>query len=1081
MPIKIYIGKTDVSMTNYSIYDKYFKTRINIDIFTKCFLHNNASSRSEFRAGIHPQLLNKIGPISPMYALDHRSTTLYEDFQDHLDLHNLLLSSDNFNTYLIKFLYEQYLILMSTLNQIKYENIQNLFSTDNALVNILYDIVTTSGRESVQSDISGLYYLPFHEGDEFIQNVNWEISSTIPTYQCTISYILVTSTIFETGPTGATGATGATGKDGITGPTGKDGNIGPTGPAGSGITGTYANDTWLLYNYIGQPPSIIINQTTVNKPDSVTITWNYPDQIKNSTGNLLPVITGFSAMLNQTTSIFNNNTSTNIIKTNISDIKLSSIIFIKTSTQNNGVAGYTGTNPISFYSLQPSLNSSNTIELWYNNNSSFTTNKATLTFNGYAQANPPTQVTGISGTISMTGSIGCNITLTYTKPYADSVNTSEGTITSYTIQYGSSGSTGRYGTIIPDNDQFAYSSSTTATLSNLYPESIYKIRVSATNNSDITGPYSDDVYIITSNLTNSTSFLQNLTLSFSSLTTNSNIYKVSNTSSIGSIRFINTSSSITSSQFTIPIHQTSNRASTDSNLMALSTSITSDKTGASTYNGQTVQFSGYTSSFAGTSTINGSIDYITISSSTEDHFINNANQYKGFYLNAKNTIVIKSATYQSGLNTFTITSNYTPSLTSSKTYQFHYDDITTGPTGSISNFSINSSFAYVSGINVLYHGSSFLINTNASNIGKYYYINPIINYSLKNVTSNSNVTISPSTETTITGSSGYTNGSESISGTLTFNRTITPTLTNIYSKNIQITSTINNVVSSIGYTSSIDTIIDDKSYKLVSSTTPTIPKTIDNITTSYSIGCRIWSAPSVTNKTYPLLNFDNNNYCDIIYNNQWNITTSNFVNGLIGSGYIDATTELQIVEGLFRTKQYTNAYLDYSSTNSNSGIVYSTVTSTGYRYATFVWKLTSLQNIKSLTFTINDFYGPTITINGSSSLTVDGSVLDIYYMFQDITNLNTYSSSILNTPWINANDISTNSTQVNMGNFFNIDYNGQLGGLKTATASPTTTPTFNVFFPSVSNINTNTYLYCRIGLPMNKNIGFSSISAKYIM
>ena len=768
IPLKIYIGKTDVSMTNYSINDKYFKTRMNIDIFTKCFLHNNASSRSEFRAGIHPQLLNKIGPISPMYALDHRSTTLYEDFQDHLDLHNLLLSSDNFNTYLIKFLYEQYLILMSTLNQIKYENIQNLFSSDNALVNILYDIVTTSGRESVQSDISGLYYLPFHEGDEFIQNVNWAISSTIPTYQCTISYILVTSTIFEIGETGATGENGATG------PTGKDGNIGPTGPAGSGITGTYANDTWLLYNYIGQPPSIIINQTTVNKPDSVTITWNYPDQIKNSTGNLLPVITGFSAMLNQTTSIFNNNTSTNIIKTNISDIKLSSIIFIKTSTQNNGVAGYTGTNPISFYSLQPSLNSSNTIELWYNNNSSFTTNKATLTFNGYAQANPPTQVTGISGTISMTGSIGCNITLTYTKPYADSVNTSEGTITSYTIQYGSSGSTGRYGTIIPDNDQFAYSSSTTATLSNLYPESIYKIRVSATNNSDITGPYSDDVYIITSNLTNSTSFLQNLTLSFSSLTTNSNIYKVSNTSSIGSIRFINTSSSITSSQFTIPIHQTSNRASTGSNLMALSTSITSDKTGASTYNGQTVQFSGYTSSFAGTSTINGSIDYITISSSTEDHFINNANQYKGFYLNAKNTIVIKSATYQSGLNTFTITSNYTPSLTSSKTYQFHYDDITTGPTGSISNFSINSSFAYVSGINVLYHGSSFLINTNASNIGKYYYINPIINYSLKNVTSNSNVTISPSTETTITGSSGYTNGSESISGTLTFNRTITP-------------------------------------------------------------------------------------------------------------------------------------------------------------------------------------------------------------------------------------------------------------------------------------------------------------------
>ncbi len=195
---------------------------------------------------------------------------------------------------------------------------------------------------------------------------------------------------------------------------------------------------------------------------------------------------------------------------------------------------------------------------------------------------------------------------------------------------------------------------------------------------------------------------------------------------------------------------------------------------------------------------------------------------------------------------------------------------------------------------------------------------------------------------------------------------------------------------------------------------------------------------------------------------------------LIGSGYIDATTELQIVEGLFRTKQYTNAYLDYSSTNSNSGIVYSTVTSTGYRYATFVWKLTSLQNIKSLTFTINDFYGPTITINGSSSLTVDGSVLDIYYMFQDASS-SSYNNTTFNSVWINANSVT--NPGANTSNFYNLSNNGILYGT-TANTYSNSTATFNVFIPNtIFPVKDNTYLYCRVGLPMNIDTWFNYITA----
>ncbi len=93
-----------------------------------------------------------------------------------------------------------------------------------------------------------------------------------------------------------------------------------------------------------------------------------------------------------------------------------------------------------------------------------------------------------------------------------------------------------------------------------------------------------------------------------------------------------------------------------------------------------------------------------------------------------------------------------------------------------------------------------------------------------------------------------------------------------------------------------------------------------------------------------------------------------------------------------------------------------------------------------------------------------------------MTSPTTYTTSTFNTVWINANGFA-NPASVSGDNIFNsITKNGILGGYKSLTwAAPTAT--FNVYVPnSIVPVNSNTFLYCRIGLPMNQDISFQYIS-----
>jgi hypothetical protein len=162
-------------------------------------------------------------------------------------------------------------------------------------------------------------------------------------------------------------------------------------------------------------------------------------------------------------------------------------------------------------------------------------------------------------------------------------------------------------------------------------------------------------------------------------------------------------------------------------------------------------------------------------------------------------------------------------------------------------------------------------------------------------------------------------------------------------------------------------------------------------------------------------------------------------------------------------------------TNNYNNPNYSTISST-YRYATFAWKLTPISlSYSKLSFKIPVINSSTtIATNTEGLLLIDGNVLDIYYMFQD-TSSSSYNNTTFNSVWINANSVT--NPGANTSNFYNVSNNGILYGT-TANTYSNSTATFNVFIPNtIFPVKDNTYLYCRVGLPMNIDTWFNYITA----
>lgn len=530
---------------------------------------------------------------------------------------------------------------------------------------------------------------------------------------------------------------------------------------------------------------------------------------------------------------------------------------------------------------------------------------------------------------------------------------------------------------------------------------------------------------------------------------------------------------LTSNSFTSPIHYIDSRGkltADSTRLLDISCSIVRGANAA--VNSGIVSYNGFPASTPSTQTLNG----ITITPGTPtDVYSSYETQFKGFYLktgnntitlnnsffinsNDKTTLSTRQRQYEKDGSTIKITNNYI-------TNSFYYDSsLNITPTISSISSSIRSDTKIqVSGIWVLHGTLGLNATTSITNIGNYFYRNgDILTYSpISPVVSETNLT-------NVT--SGKISGIQ-LGTSVTFTNTGTPainyTIPASYSKSF--------ALSAIGYNcrgvgsasvsaSTINAIFDPLSAALLLNSA-NYPASIllTGTTNPTNTGCRIKTgvtdpAGSFVNK----LPTSSGSNANSLYDNTQNIIS---------------LEELQIANGLYVTKSYTGVsqccYLNYSTYlyNTTNAYNYSTISGTAsdYRYASFAWKFAS----STSAYTHITFY-----ING---LTNQPSR---YLMFYRIENLNkptdnpaNFAEGNLNTTWIDATNATT-STLLGGSNKYNTalicagantaKINTYSGGVYTA---------FTLIPETPVGTNDNIYVYLRIALPMNENIGFSHIRA----
>jgi hypothetical protein len=248
----------------------------------------------------------------------------------------------------------------------------------------------------------------------------------------------------------------------------------------------------------------------------------------------------------------------------------------------------------------------------------------------------------------------------------------------------------------------------------------------------------------------------------------------------------------------------------------------------------------------------------------------------------------------------------------------------------------------------------------------------------------------------------------------------------------------------------------------------TLPQSLRSLTNGAAVvGFQVTSATAgIAN--VPPFNDAGTPYANTRYSNSLSITAND-------------VEELQVSNGKFTTPGgQTHAYLNYATyyyteTQTNTAN-YSNIPTTGYRYATFAWRVTAANpNVyTALEFHLHNTSGVTIT----NSLAYAGpSPIQLYYRIEDISRSDPVDSSKYSSAWINGNTLS--GTVTSSGNYFlPTSYTSTPNsGLVVSVTNESGYTNFPVFIPPL-NISAQTInIYCRIGLPMGVPFSFSHISA----
>jgi hypothetical protein len=968
-------------------------------------------------------------------------------------------------------------------------------------------------------------------------------------------------TATNTGPTGPAGIAGSTGA-GSTGPTGAPGNggTGPTGPPGTatntGATGPAGSSDGgfaFISEYIVSPPPPIQIQTPVSQSTEIYIPWTYPKQINVGIAvGWLPFISSYSALVstpNVGTAYMVNGGGMG--PPNYLDelygyhnqVHVNGLIITKNPSQSGSYGYKTFPGPSTIYaytyynpSLVDFLSPSSCIVTMYYQNKNLSICTSQVVISGFVASGTPTYPLNLT----ITGSNITSLTATYNAPqYVDQLNpTTSATIAVYALAFSSISTLYRY------TGATTFTNGTVQTLTSVlpYPATAYSnnwvqnaLNLSYTYPNNLYPDTKTEVFVTASNTVNSAYGQQASTIGTTtaliqvaptSLTFSGAVYYTNGTvrrcfDGLSASNVLTTSNTLVSDTFTTPIHTTLNRGSGSANIMYVSTFL-STSTGL-TSNGPLVGFGGFGNAAPATP---ATTNALSLATGTTDTFYGSPAYDQGFYLKSLNTVTINTTVignigYNSNINKLSvIEKQFDGSLPSgiltSNVYSYYFDNLTTTPSITSLSYILTASDTQVSGIYIIYGVATATITASATNLGNYFYSDPLMSYTLTigldTTTSNSTL---PSPTSQITGALTFTN---------TTLNSVNITTNAVYTNIAQLSAVAHNPnTNSATSNYYVSTIADGPSYSLVAAPVPLIPASIPTIARNQAPvgGARCWSAgsalTSVTNVNTGLANAPTyfpgysfttqtsigatptNTYGSVLYNQAWYLTDS----GTYNSGY-DATTELQVADGLFITPYATSnavkiGYKDYhlyygnTSVSPASLINYTTISASGYRFTTFVWSLTAGTYGASVSFTlknVRNIVQQSPTPANAFAVTSVGNPVYVFYRFENATNI--YPTTTDNPPnyqfdptkyttiWFNANANDPNAT-VGSGNYYQTlttDYptSAYVRGGFIGTSVVGADFTITAATPGVVVAGT-TYMYCRIGLPMTDDVDFSYVTA----
>ena len=866
---------------------------------------------------------------------------------------------------------------------------------------------------------------------------------------------------------------------------------------------TIYNDAWIQSNLINPPPPIVFG-TPASQSSEIFVPWTYPTQLNVGFQNSwLPVINSLNVLISTQLTSINPSTIISTLSTGYVDyhngLNYITGAVITNTVQATGIQLKTfpqdGIPRYAFVFYSPTLsglNKDGQLIAFYNNYN-VGCNIASTIFSPFLAAGPPS----VPRKLQSTNVTFQTLSFYFSTPqFVDTLNpTSVATISRYDISFNSVPIPGvRYGTAIYDaqtaaiTSPFTFVTSPDSTAGNvikydatsLYPDSKYNFYVKATNSASIAGPFASTLGISTSYLSPDTGITVNFLARYFSGT----IKRVTDNLTVTTL--LNTNTDWTSSNFVVPLHILTNRGTTSAGIATLATAIS----GPFTSTGPTVTFGG----FPATTPVAGTQSNLTVTPTNVFDQYTTPARYQGFYLKGSNTVTIRQATFSTSQTQYTHTTTLTQ-VASPITSQlsFYYDGLL--GTATVLDMAFNFSVAtpptatYVSGVNVISGQPTLSTITGASNLGKFFFKSPILSYT--NTTGSVTTSFSETTVSNII--SGVSDGQFSQSQRIGFSNGSFQlnSLAAAYALSTSMTVTAANAsnTSAAFLATPLQCVIDGPSVTLINTTLPASPETLSSNVAEK--GCRIWSYSNYDATTfvppyiYSLGAGSNYSFTDFLYTAA-TTHTSSIIDATLGHPLI---TELQVTNGAHRSKgTRTDCYIDYRTKKYSATLLntvnYSSVTTSGIRFATFAWKIAAQStNYSVLRFTLTYVSADSDAISVVNNLIVFTGTADkiyVFYRVEDQSSIVPTNGTSASTVWLDANGTIANSATaltyyVDTTGTYQQIYGGVTSG---ATLASPTIIFPSLFIPSFSTESPKDIrIICKIGIPMNRNFAFTQVTA----